>query len=142
MRIATWDVNSLKARPDKVRWWLDRARPDVLLMQETNLTDAAAPVEVFRDAGYFPISRRRASCSAFEWAEDGRAPFVGRRAGPAWHIRRLDLQTGREAPWTEITPRETAGLRLSWVYLTPSGRFWAHSYSRLLTDLYVAEGLR
>jgi len=52
MRIATWNVNSLKARLDKVRWWLDRARPDVLLMQETKLTDAAAPVESFRDAGY------------------------------------------------------------------------------------------
>jgi exodeoxyribonuclease-3 len=35
MRIATWNVNSLKARLDKVPWWLDRARPDVLLMQET-----------------------------------------------------------------------------------------------------------
>jgi exodeoxyribonuclease III len=52
MRIATWNVNSLKARLDKVRWWLDRARPDVLLMQETKLTDAAAPVAEFRDAGY------------------------------------------------------------------------------------------
>ena len=52
MRIATWNVNSLKARLDKVRWWLDRARPDVLLMQETKLADAAAPVEVFREAGY------------------------------------------------------------------------------------------
>ena len=52
MRIATWNVNSLKARLDKVRWWLDRARPDVLLMQETKLTDAAAPVDVFRDLGY------------------------------------------------------------------------------------------
>jgi exodeoxyribonuclease III len=52
MRIATWNVNSLKARLDKVRWWLDRARPDVLLMQETKLTDAAAPVGEFRDAGY------------------------------------------------------------------------------------------
>ena len=52
MRIATWNVNSLKARLEKVQWWLDRARPDVLLMQETKLTDAAAPVDVFRDAGY------------------------------------------------------------------------------------------
>jgi exodeoxyribonuclease III len=52
LRIATWNVNSLKARLDKVRWWLDRARPDVLLMQETKLTDEAAPVGVFRDAGY------------------------------------------------------------------------------------------
>ena len=31
---------------------------------------------------------------------------------------------------------------MSEVYLTPNGRFWAHSYSRLLTDLYVAEGIR
>jgi len=52
MRIATWNVNSLKARMEKVRWWLDRARPDVLLMQETKLTDAAAPVAAFREAGY------------------------------------------------------------------------------------------
>ena len=52
MRIATWNVNSLKARLDKVRWWLERARPDVLLMQETKLHDAAAPVAAFRDAGY------------------------------------------------------------------------------------------
>src|SRR5882762_7331024 len=52
MRIATWNVNSLKARLEKVQWWLDRAKPDVLLMQETKLTDAAAPVAAFRDAGY------------------------------------------------------------------------------------------
>ena len=52
MRIATWNVNSLKARLEKVQWWLERARPDVLLMQETKLADADAPVDVFRDAGY------------------------------------------------------------------------------------------
>src|SRR5262252_4667558 len=52
MRIATWNVNSLKARLEKVTWWLGRARPDVLLMQETKLADADAPVDVFRDAGY------------------------------------------------------------------------------------------
>ncbi|HEU5040235.1 MAG TPA: endonuclease/exonuclease/phosphatase family protein, partial [Gemmatimonadales bacterium] len=52
MRIATWNVNSLKARLEKVAWWLERARPDVLLMQETKLTDDAAPVAAFRDAGY------------------------------------------------------------------------------------------
>jgi exodeoxyribonuclease-3 len=52
MRIATWNVNSLKARLDKVSWWLTRAQPDILLMQETKLTDADAPVQIFRDAGY------------------------------------------------------------------------------------------
>src|SRR6185295_6272271 len=44
--------NSLKARLDKVSWWLERARPDVLLMQETKLADADAPSDVFRQAGY------------------------------------------------------------------------------------------
>ena len=52
MRIATWNVNSLKARLEKVMWWLDRAKPDVLLMQETKLADADAPVETFKQAGY------------------------------------------------------------------------------------------
>ena len=52
MRIATWNVNSLKARLEKVTWWLDRAKPDVLLMQETKLTDADAPANVFKNVGY------------------------------------------------------------------------------------------
>ncbi len=52
MRIATWNVNSLKARLEKVEWWLERARPDVLLMQETKLTNEDAPLLPFRMAGY------------------------------------------------------------------------------------------
>lgn len=45
-------MNSLGARWPKVSWWLERARPDVLLMQETKLADAAAPRQAFADAGY------------------------------------------------------------------------------------------
>ena len=52
MRIATWNVNSLKARLEKVEWWLERAAPDVLLMQETKLGDDDAPVLPFRMLGY------------------------------------------------------------------------------------------
>jgi len=52
MRIATWNVNSLKARLDKVTWWIERARPDVLLLQETKLADDDVPAETFRAAGY------------------------------------------------------------------------------------------
>jgi exodeoxyribonuclease-3 len=52
VRIATWNVNSLRARLDKVLWWLGRAHPDVLLLQETKLADADAPREAFARAGY------------------------------------------------------------------------------------------
>ena len=52
MRIATWNVNSLKARQEAVERWLERAEPDVLLIQETKLSDADAPVMAFAMLGY------------------------------------------------------------------------------------------
>jgi exodeoxyribonuclease-3 len=52
MRIATWNVNSLKARMERVEEWLAQRAPDVLLMQETKLADEAAPEMPFRMAGY------------------------------------------------------------------------------------------
>ena len=52
MRIAPWNVNSLKARMDRVEEWLAQRSPDVLLMQETKLSDEAAPVMPFSMAGY------------------------------------------------------------------------------------------
>jgi exodeoxyribonuclease-3 len=52
VRIATWNVNSLKARQEAVENWLERADPDILLMQETKLTDADAPVMAFGMNGY------------------------------------------------------------------------------------------
>jgi len=54
MRIATWNVNSIKARMEKISWWLERTAPDVLLMQETKLTDKDARVyaSAFEKVGY------------------------------------------------------------------------------------------
>lgn len=52
MRIATWNVNSLKARQEAVERWLTRAEPDVLLIQETKLSDADAPEMPMRMLGY------------------------------------------------------------------------------------------
>jgi exodeoxyribonuclease-3 len=52
MRIATWNVNSLKARIERVMGWLERAQPDVLLMQETKLADSDAPLMDFKMRGY------------------------------------------------------------------------------------------
>jgi exodeoxyribonuclease-3 len=52
MRVATWNVNSLKARLEKFTWWLDRALPDVLLLQETKLADADVPTDEFARRGY------------------------------------------------------------------------------------------
>lgn len=52
MRIATWNVNSLKARLPRVEEWLGYARPDVLCLQETKLSDATFPHLAFAALGY------------------------------------------------------------------------------------------
>lgn len=52
MRIATWNVNSLKARLEKLAWWIERASPDVVLLQETKCTDADAPRDELAKLGY------------------------------------------------------------------------------------------
>src|SRR5579862_9207385 len=52
MRIATWNVNSLKARLPRVEEWLAYAQPDVLCLQETKLSDATFPHMAFSAMGY------------------------------------------------------------------------------------------
>lgn len=52
MRIATWNVNSLKARLDRVTEWVEGARPDVLCLQETKLADTAFPAMALQALGY------------------------------------------------------------------------------------------
>jgi exodeoxyribonuclease III len=52
VRLATWNVNSLKARLDRVLAWTERQAPDVLCLQETKLTDAQAPALDFKALGY------------------------------------------------------------------------------------------
>lgn len=52
MRIATWNVNSLRVRLPHVLRWLESAAPDVLGLQETKLTDEAFPADVLSEAGY------------------------------------------------------------------------------------------
>ncbi len=52
MKIATWNVNSLKVRLAQVLQWLEENKPDVLALQETKLIDENFPVEAINDAGY------------------------------------------------------------------------------------------
>ncbi len=52
MKIASWNVNSLKVRLHHVLRWLEENQPDVLGLQETKMTDDVFPAEAIRAAGY------------------------------------------------------------------------------------------
>ena len=52
MRIATWNVNSVRTRLDQVLAWLAAERPEVLCLQETKVADELFPLAPFRALGY------------------------------------------------------------------------------------------
>ena len=52
MKLASWNVNSLKIRLPHVLDWLASEQPDVLGLQETKLTDDRFPLQAIEDAGY------------------------------------------------------------------------------------------
>ena len=56
MRVATWNVNSIRARTGRVVDWLQRADVDVLAMQETKCRDDQFPFDAFDAAGYEVVS--------------------------------------------------------------------------------------
>ena len=52
MRIATWNVNSIRQRLDNVQAWLSERKPDIACLQEIKCTDEAFPREAFEGLGY------------------------------------------------------------------------------------------
>ncbi len=52
MKIATWNVNSIRARADRIEDWLDKSDIDVLAIQETKAKDDNFPYEIFDFLGY------------------------------------------------------------------------------------------
>jgi exodeoxyribonuclease-3 len=50
--VATWNVNSIRARRERVLGWLDRTQPDIVCLQETKVVDGDFPADVLESAGY------------------------------------------------------------------------------------------
>jgi len=64
MKVASWNVNSLRVRLEHVVEWLDAEKPDVLGLQEIKMPTDAFPEEAFREIGY-------------QWAVDGQKTYNG-----------------------------------------------------------------
>lgn len=57
MLIATWNINSLRVRMQRVLTWLDSKQPDVLCLQETKTEDKLFPYPEFKANGYHAVHR-------------------------------------------------------------------------------------
>ncbi len=52
MKLATWNINSIRAREERLLAWLERHEPDVLCLQELKVQEEAFPFEAVEQAGY------------------------------------------------------------------------------------------
>jgi exodeoxyribonuclease-3 len=55
IKIATWNVNSLRVRLDHLLAWLDATKPNIIALQETKLEDKHFQREIFLEAGYHAV---------------------------------------------------------------------------------------
>ena len=58
MRIATWNVNSIRIRLPKLLPWLERSGPEVVCLQETKVTDDIFPTAEIEAVGYRSLDRK------------------------------------------------------------------------------------
>jgi hypothetical protein len=79
-----------------------------------------------------------------DWADDGRSLFVlpSGTSGPSLRVVRLDTRTGARTPWRVIRPPDPIGVvRLEGLHLTPDGRSYVYNIRRIVSTLFVVEGL-
>jgi exodeoxyribonuclease III len=119
MRLATWNVNSIRARVDRVVNWLERADIDVLAMQETKCADDQFPTMPFVAAGYDVVH-----CGFNQWNGVAIASRVGLdevqvgfEGQPSWTAS----PDGKAAAEARALGATCAGVRV-WSLYVPNGR--------------------
>jgi len=77
------------------------------------------------------------------WGTEDNTLFVYRPGDLPAKVYRLDLTTGQRKPWRELMPPDPAGVEYVGPILpTPDGKAYVYGYRRLLSDLYLVEGLK
>jgi serine/threonine protein kinase len=78
-----------------------------------------------------------------QWSEDAKAIYFYKPGDLPAKVYRLDLSTGHKALWKELMPSDSAGVsRIGPILITPDGKSCLYGYHRILSDLYLVEGLK
>ena len=118
MRLATWNVNSLKARMARVEDWLTDVEPDVVCLQETKLADAAFPAMAFQALGYESVHHG-----------EGRWNGVAILSRVGLEDATLGFGPGDDDPEARLVWATCGGVRVASAYV-PNGRALDHDHYR------------
>ena len=120
LRIASWNINSVRARAEIVGQFLDQEQPDVLCLQETKVVDDAFPHELFESRGYTHrllngqrmhhgvamISRLPLGPPArHDWQDNGEARHIGAMLPCGIQLENVYVPGGGDVPDRELNPK-------------------------------------
>jgi hypothetical protein len=88
-----------------------------------------------------PVAGLEAEDLPIQWSEDGRFLYVHRRPGIPNKVWLLDPATGKKQPWLEIKPGEPVQ-GVGFLLMTRDGKSYVYGAQRVLSELYMVEGLR
>ena len=78
MKIASWNVNGIRARVEHVKHWLTISRPDVLALQETKVVDDLFPFDAFESIGYQAVVFGQKAYNGVALLTKNKAPNITR----------------------------------------------------------------
>ena len=77
------------------------------------------------------------------WSADGRSLYIYQPGELPARVDRLDLQTGQRSLWKQLMPSDPAGVEtIGPILMTPDASTCVFGYHRMLSDLYLVEGLK
>jgi eukaryotic-like serine/threonine-protein kinase len=89
-----------------------------------------------------PVPGLNAGEVAFGWSGDGKSVYVYRPAVPAL-VYRVELATGSRQLWRELNPPDPAGINfIRTPHISADGKAYAYNYSRVLSELFLVDGLK
>lgn len=111
LRIVTWNVNSIKARHERVMAWLERHQPDVVCLQELKMVTEKFPLDAMKQCGYH--------AAVFGQPTYNGVAILARAAHPIADIH-CGMEDGVDDPQARFISAMVAGMRVICVYV-PNG---------------------
>ena len=120
LRVASWNINSVRARADIVGQFLDAEQPDILCLQETKVEDGLFPAALFTSRGYdhIAINGQRmhhgvatisrvplTDVTRNDWQANGEARHVGVTLPDGVRLENVYIPAGGDIPDRELNPK-------------------------------------
>lgn len=120
LKIASWNINSVRFRLDIVERLLNEESPDILCLQETKAEDTVFPIAAIKKAGYQHIVLNGQKMhhgvailsripiiedTSHDWQDNAEARHIGVRLPNGWRLENVYIPAGGDVPDRDVNPK-------------------------------------